>query len=75
MYYIGLDLHKKTISYCVKDASGQVHREGKIGAAHWELDGWMKTLSQPWKLQSKAIIRGQSARRFCDGGRAKCTNR
>jgi hypothetical protein len=25
MYYIGLDLHKKTISYCVKDVSGQVH--------------------------------------------------
>ena len=21
MYYIGLDVHKKTISYCVKDAS------------------------------------------------------
>jgi hypothetical protein len=32
MYYIGLDVHKKTISYCVKDASGQVHQEGKIGA-------------------------------------------
>jgi transposase len=30
MYYIGLDVHKKTISYCVKDASGQVQREGKI---------------------------------------------
>jgi hypothetical protein len=23
MYYIGLDVHKKTISYCVKDAAGQ----------------------------------------------------
>jgi hypothetical protein len=32
MYYIGLDVHKKTISYCVKDAAGQVHREGKIGS-------------------------------------------
>ena len=30
MYFIGLDVHKKTISYCVKDASGQVLREGKI---------------------------------------------
>ena len=38
MYYIGLDVHKKTISYCVKDASGQVHREGKIGATRRELD-------------------------------------
>ena len=27
MYYIGLDVHKKTISYCVKDAAGHVHRE------------------------------------------------
>ncbi len=33
MYYIGLDVHnKKTISYCVKDASGQIHQEGKVGA-------------------------------------------
>jgi hypothetical protein len=22
MYYTGLDVHKKTISYCVKDGSG-----------------------------------------------------
>jgi len=33
MYYIGLDVHKKTISYCVKAASGQIHQEGKVGAA------------------------------------------
>jgi len=32
MYYIGLDVHKKTISYCVKDASGQVRQKGKVGA-------------------------------------------
>jgi hypothetical protein len=24
MYYIGLDVHKKTISYCVKDVSGRI---------------------------------------------------
>jgi hypothetical protein len=30
MTYIGLDIHKKTISYCVKDASGKVLSEGKI---------------------------------------------
>src|SRR5215813_341729 len=30
MYYIGLDVHKKMISYCVKDRSGQVHSEGRI---------------------------------------------
>ncbi len=47
MYYIGLDVHKKTISYCVKDASGQVHREGMIGATRRELDLWIQTLPQP----------------------------
>src|SRR3979409_335634 len=45
MYYIGLDVHKKTISYCVKDASGQVHREGTIGATRNELDCWVRTPS------------------------------
>ena len=44
MYYIGLDIHKKTISYCVKDASGQIHREGKIESTRCELDRWIEAL-------------------------------
>ena len=56
MYYIGLDVHKKTISYCVKDASGQVQQEGKIGATRWELDSWMRTLPQPWTVAMEATI-------------------
>src|SRR5437899_5811867 len=56
MYYIGLDVHKKTISYCVKDASGQVHQEGKVGATRWELDDWIKTLPQPWTVAMEATI-------------------
>ena len=30
---LGLDVYKKTISYCVKDAAGHVLREGKIRSA------------------------------------------
>ena len=56
MYYIGLDVHKKTISYCGKDASGQVHQEGKIGATRRELDGWLKTLPQPRAMAMEATI-------------------
>ena len=56
MYYIGLDIHKKTISYCVKDTSGRIHQEGKIGATRRELDDWMKTLSQPWTVAMEATI-------------------
>jgi hypothetical protein len=25
MYYIGLDVHKQKISFCVKDVSGKLH--------------------------------------------------
>jgi transposase len=56
MYYIGLDVHKKTISYCVKDASGRICQEGKVGATRWELDIWIKTLSQPWTVAMEATI-------------------
>jgi hypothetical protein len=27
MYYIGLDVHKLKISYCVKDGSGKIHAD------------------------------------------------
>ena len=32
MYYIGLDVHKRKISYCVKDCGGKLHSEGSIPA-------------------------------------------
>jgi transposase len=41
MYFIGLDVHKKTINYCVKDAAGRVYQEGKTGSTRWELDEWI----------------------------------
>src|ERR1700745_441183 len=56
MYYIGLDVHKKTISYCVKDASGRICQEGKVGATRWELDIWIKSLPQPWTVAMEATI-------------------
>ena len=31
-YYIGLVVHKRKISYCVKDGSGQIHAEGSLFA-------------------------------------------
>jgi len=56
MYYIGLDVHKKTISYCIKDAGGQVYREGTIGATRNELDVWIQTLPQPRMMALEATI-------------------
>ena len=54
MYYIGLDVHKKTISYCIKDRSGQVLQEGKIAATRGEMDTaltshFCKAGAKPWK--------------------------
>ena len=56
MYYIGLDVHKRTISYCVKDAAGHVHQEGKIRSTRCELDAWIKTLPQPRMIAMEATI-------------------
>src|SRR5512137_771003 len=56
MYYIGLDVHKRTISYCVKDGSGTIHAEGTIPATRLDLDHWMKTLPQPWTAAMEATV-------------------
>jgi hypothetical protein len=56
MYYIGLDVHKKTISSCVKDGAGQVHQGGKIGATRGDLDNWIKKLPQLRMMAMEAMI-------------------
>ncbi len=56
MYYIGLDVHKRTISYCVKDGSGKIYAEGSIPATRLDLDRWMKTLPQPWTAAMEATV-------------------
>ena len=56
MYYIGLDVHKKKISYCVKDSSGKIYAEGWIPATRFALDRWMKTLPQPWSAALEATM-------------------
>jgi hypothetical protein len=45
MRFIRLDIHKKTITYCVKDVSGTVLSEGTIAATRAQLDDWVKTLT------------------------------
>src|ERR1700722_6292227 len=56
MNYIGLDVNTKTISFCVKDAAGKIHREGKMGSTRRELDAWIKTLPQPRMMAMEATI-------------------
>jgi hypothetical protein len=54
MNFIGLDIHKKTISYCVKDGAGEVLAEGTIPATRVHLEGWMKTLAAPRTVAMEA---------------------
>ena len=56
MYYIGLDVHKRTISYGVKDGSGTFHSQGTIPTTRLDLDRWMKTLPQPWTAAMEATV-------------------
>jgi transposase len=56
MYYIGLDVHKQKISYCVKDRSGTIHSEGWLPATRHDLDCWMKNLPQPWSAAMEATM-------------------
>jgi hypothetical protein len=56
MYYIGLDIHKKTISYCMKDQSGRAHAEGTIPATRRDLDRWMSDLPEPWTAAMEATM-------------------
>lgn len=56
VYYIGLDVHKQKISYCVKDSGGKVYAEGWIPATRHDLDCWMKNLPQPWSAAMEATM-------------------
>jgi len=48
IHYIGLDVHKKTISYCIKTADGRIVREGQLQATRLALRSWAEGLREPW---------------------------
>jgi len=56
IYYVGLDVHKKSISYCVKKLSGEVVDRGSVAATRPALDGWVETLPSPWQGALEATL-------------------
>jgi transposase len=54
--YLGLDVHKKSISYCLKLADGKVVVEGKVAARRSDLEVWLKQLPKPWKGAMEATL-------------------
>jgi len=47
-YFVGLDVHKQVIAYCVKNATGEILVEGTIAATRGALNEWVKTVPGPW---------------------------
>jgi len=56
LYYIGLDIHKKTISYCVKQVDGKIMQQGKLAAERKTLLQWMEGLPGPWLGAMEATL-------------------
>ncbi|MFC1601416.1 IS110 family transposase [Candidatus Sumerlaeota bacterium] len=56
VHYVGLDVHKKTIAYCVKTKGGTVRDEGTIRATREGLDQLMLTLQKPWAGALEATL-------------------
>lgn len=48
VYYIGLDIHKKSISFVIKTYAGQLIRRGAVDATRPALTQWAKQISHPW---------------------------
>jgi transposase len=56
LYYIGLDLHKKIIAYCIKNESGRLVRNGTVAATRSDLLEWVERLPQPWMAAMEATL-------------------
>ena len=55
-HYIGFDVHKKSVSYCVKDAAGTIAEEGKLRATHEALRQWAGKRTEPWHGAMEATL-------------------
>lgn len=56
LYYIGLDLHKKIIAYCIKSADGTVIGRGIVDANRLALSAWVENLPHPWVAAMEATM-------------------
>jgi transposase len=55
-HYIGFDVHKKTVNYCVKTADGQIVEEGKLAATRAKLREWAAARTCPWQGALEATL-------------------
>lgn len=56
MYYIGLDIHKKMIAFCIKTLNGTMVDQGTITATRKALDEWIHSLPKSWTVAMEATL-------------------
>src|ERR1700678_528765 len=56
IHYIGFDVHKKAISFCVKTADGQIVEEGRLQAERTVLRRWAAGRKQVWHGAMEATL-------------------
>jgi transposase len=56
MVYVGLDIHKKSISFCVRRAEGTILQQGSVPATRAALDEWVPSLPSPWTAGMEATL-------------------
>ena len=55
-HYIGLDVHKKSVNYCVKTGDGEIVREGRVAALRDDLRLWARAQPKPWQGAMEATL-------------------
>ena len=55
-HYIGFDVHKKSISHCVKTADGTIVEEGRLRATREVLREWAGKRQAPWHGAMEATL-------------------
>ncbi len=48
VYYIGLDIHKRIVAYCVKTCDGRVVEQGSLDARPSVMAQWADSIRHPW---------------------------
>jgi transposase len=56
MHYVGLDVHKKTIAYCIKRVDGQIEDQGTVSTNKKELTNWIRDLPYPRIMAMEATM-------------------
>ena len=56
IHYIGFDVHKKSVSLCVKRADGSVAEETRLRAERQALRSWAAARPTPWRGAMEATL-------------------